>query len=311
MRELVATIAKPLALSLFLRQSFPSLPQRQLKNALGRRDVKREGRRLGPGDLVFPGDRLQVFIDERYLAAPRPEILFADENLLLAVKQPGISVTEDKAGAGTLEALVRQEYPGARACHRLDFYTGGLVVFSLNERSRLALEAAFRDRSLNKFYRCLVFGKPVPGRGLLRGYLKKEADKALARISGKENCFAAVVFAKFQDALDGDKPHVVLHNPSDCGNVGTILRSCETVSLLRVELITGRTHQIRAHLAAAGFPVCGDDRYGDRAKNRAFHVRTQQLWATELVFHFAGGPLAYLDGRAFSIRPRFTMRGFE
>lgn len=288
MRELVATIAKPLALSLFLRQSFPSLPQRQLKNALERRDVKREGRRLGPGDLVFPGDRLQVFIDERYLAAPRPEILFADENLLLAVKQPGISVTEDKAGAGTLEALVRQEYPGARACHRLDFYTGGLVVFSLNERSRLALEAAFRDRSLNKFYRCLVFGKPVPGRGLLRGYLKKEADQALVRVSGRETPGALPIETAYET-----------------------LDSCETVSLLRVELITGRTHQIRAHLAAAGFPVCGDDRYGDRAKNRAFHVRTQQLWATELIFHFAGGPLAYLDGRAFSIRPRFTMRGFE
>lgn len=288
MRELVATIAKPLALSLFLRQSFPSLPQRQLKNALERRDVKREGRRLGPGDLVFPGDRLQVFIDERYLAAPRPAILFADENLLLAVKQPGISVTEDKAGAGTLEALVRQEYPGARACHRLDFYTGGLVVFSLNERSRLALETAFRDRSLNKFYRCLVFGKPVPGRGLLRGYLKKEADKALVRVTERETPGALPIETAYET-----------------------LDSCETVSLLRVELITGRTHQIRAHLAAAGFPVCGDDRYGDRAKNRAFHVRTQQLWATELIFHFAGGPLAYLDGRAFSIRPRFTMRGFE
>ena len=172
MRELVATIAKPLALSLFLRQSFPSLPQRQLKNALDRRDVKREGRRLGPGDLVFPG-----------------EVALVDEDL----------------------------QPVAR-----------------KDQVALPIETAY-------------------------------------------------------ETLD----------------------SCETVSLLRVELITGRTHQIRAHLAAAGFPVCGDDRYGDRAKNRAFHVRTQQLWATELVFHFAGGPLAYLDGRAFSIRPRFTMRGFE
>lgn len=288
MREITAQNERPLPLEQFLRQSFPSLPQKQLSNALSRRDIKRGGKRLGAKDEVLPGDRLQVFIADAYLSGGLPEILYEDQNLLLAVKHPGVSVTEDKRGAPTLQEMVQSRYPSAAACHRLDHNTGGLVVFALNEESRRALEKAFRERTVKKFYRCLVFGKPSPGQALLRGYLKKDADKATVRIFPRE--------------VPGSLPVETAYWTLD---------SCETVSLLRVELITGRTHQIRAHLSSIGHPVCGDDRYGDRAKNKEFRVRTQQLWATELEFHFTAGPLKYLDGRLFTIKPRFSMRGFE
>ncbi len=290
MREITVSIAKPMVLSQFLRQAFPSLPAKQLTNALERRDVKRDGKRMGARDMVLPGDRLQVYIDERYLSADEalPQILFEDNNILLCVKQPGIAVTEDASGAPTLEKLIQRSHPTARACHRLDYYTGGIVAFALNDKSRRALEEAFKQRTLRKFYRCLVFGKPRDGQALLRGYLKKDADKAFVHI--------------YEHNVPGSLPIETAYQ---------MLDSCETVSLLRVELITGRTHQIRAHLASIGYPVCGDDRYGDREKNREFRVRSQQLWATELEMHFDGGPLAYLNGRRFSVKPAFTMRGFE
>ena len=75
-----------------------------------------------------------------------------------------------------------------------------------------------------------------------------------------------------------------------------------------MELITGRTHQIRAHLAHLGYPICGDDRYGDREKNKRWKVTRQQLWSTRIEFTFKHGtPLAYLDGRKFYVSPEFTL----
>lgn len=290
MRKITAsTLVKPMALPQFLRQSFPGLPQKILQNALDRRDVKRDGQRLGEKDLVAPGDELTVFIDDRYLDnADCPQIVYEDNHILVAVKEPGISVTEDKNGAETLQDRIRRHYPAAVACHRLDYHTGGMVVFALNPKAQQALEAAFRDRTVEKYYRCLVFGRPDPGKAHLKGYLIKDAENALVRVYPRE--------------IPGSLPIETAYETLD---------TCETVSLLRVELITGRTHQIRAHLAAIGHPICGDDRYGDRAKNKEFRVTRQQLWATELYFHFDKGPFAYLNEKPLRIKPRFTMRGFE
>ena len=87
-----------------------------------------------------------------------------------------------------------------------------------------------------------------------------------------------------------------------------MLDSCQEYSLLEVELVTGRTHQIRAHLAHLGMPICGDDRYGDREKNKQWKVAKQQLFATRIEFSFPRGTcLAYLDKRRFAVKPKFTL----
>ena len=88
----------------------------------------------------------------------------------------------------------------------------------------------------------------------------------------------------------------------------TVIRCIGPFALCRIGLITGRTHQIRAHLAHLGYPICGDDRYGAREKNKRWKVTRQQLWSTRIEFTFKHGtPLAYLDGRKFSVSPEFTL----
>ncbi|MDR2514191.1 MAG: RluA family pseudouridine synthase [Christensenellaceae bacterium] len=289
MRKLRVLGERPLPLPQFLRQSFPSLPPGILQNALKRRDVKRGGLRLGAKDLVEPGEELEIFIDERFLGGlPPPKVVFADENIVVAVKPQGIAVAEDSRGAPTLADALRAEYPGALPCHRLDVQTGGLVLFALNPSALRELERAFKERSLQKIYRCLVFGRPTPGVALLQAWLSKDASASRVYVHDR--------------AVPGSLPIETAYQTLD---------SSSEMSLLKVELITGRTHQIRAHLAHIGHPVCGDDKYGDRAKNKAYSLTRQQLWATEVHLRFDDGPLRYLNGKAFSVKPEFGLRGLE
>ncbi|MDR3086004.1 MAG: RluA family pseudouridine synthase [Christensenellaceae bacterium] len=289
MRRVLVLGEKPLPLPQFLRQRFPHLPPKILQNALKRRDVKRGGLRLGAHDLVAPGEELEIFIDESYLSGiPAPKVVFADENIVVAVKPQGVAVAEDSRGAPTLADALQGEYPGALPCHRLDVQTGGLTVFALNQPALAEMERAFKERSLQKIYRCLVFGRPSPGTALLRAWLSKDASSSKVAV--------------YDRAVPGSLPIETAYQTLD---------SSSEMSLLKVDLLTGRTHQIRAHLAHIGHPVCGDDKYGDRAKNKAYGLTRQQLWATEIHLRFDDGPLKYLNGKAFSIKPEFGLRDLD
>lgn len=286
MREIIARIDKPMALQSFLRRTFPALPTAILRKAMDNRDVRRAGKRLYADELIYPDDALTLYIDDRYLDGDEPlDVVFADKNIVIINKKPGITVVEERQGTPCLQDAVRKLYPEACACHRLDYNTGGLVVFSRTNAAKQQLEAAFRDRTVRKFYRCLVWGQPKEGAGHFRAYLKKDAQAAKVTI--------------YDWAAPGAQPIETAY---------AMLDSCLEYSLLEVELITGRTHQIRAHLAHLGYPICGDDRYGNREKNKQWKVTKQQLWATRIEFSFPRGTaLAYLDKRKFSVSPKFTL----
>ena len=287
MREIQANIDRPMALQNFLRRAYPALPPAILRKALKNRDVRRRGQRLYPDELVYPDDELTLYIDDKYLEDETPlDIVYEDKNLLLVNKKQGIAVVEERRGVPSLEAAVQKRYPGATACHRLDYNTGGLVVFSRNDGAKEQLEAAFRERTVRKFYRCLVWGKPEVGAAREKAYLKKDAQAARVTI--------------YDWAAPGAQPIETAY---------AMLDSCQEYSLLEVELVTGRTHQIRAHLAHLGMPICGDDRYGDREKNKQWKVTKQQLFATRIEFSFPRGTaLAYLDKRKFSVKPKFSLK---
>ena len=287
MREIQANIDRPMALQNYLRRTFPSIPPAILRKALENRDVRRRGTRLYPDELVYPDDELTLYIDDRYLDDDEPlDIVYEDKNLLLLNKKQGIAVVEERKGAPSLAARVQALYPEAVACHRLDYNTGGLVVFSRTNAAREQLEAAFRERTVRKFYRCLVWGKPETGAARVRAYLKKDAQAARVTI--------------YDWAAPGAQPNETAYAQLD---------SSLEYSLLEVELVTGRTHQIRAHLAHLGMPICGDDRYGDREKNKQWKVTKQQLFATRIEFSFPRGTaLAYLDKRKFSVKPKFSLK---
>ena len=183
MREIQANIDRPMALQNYLRRTFPSIPPAILRKALENRDVRRRGTRLYPDELVYPDDELTLYIDDRYLDDDEPlDIVYEDKNLLLLNKKQGIAVVEERKGAPSLAARVQALYPEAVACHRLDYNTGGLVVFSRTNAAREQLEAAFRERTVRKFYRCLVWGKPETGAARVRAYLKKDAQAARVTI---------------------------------------------------------------------------------------------------------------------------------
>ena len=177
--------------------------------------------------------------------------------------------------------LTREQLRSFRpsVCNRLDRNTSGLVAAGKSLAGLQMLSAVFKDRSLHKYYLCAVKGR-VEGSRLIKGYLKKDERSNQVTVSETE--------------LPDSSPICTEYEP---------IREKNGFTLLKVMLITGRTHQIRAHLAAIGHPIVGDYKYGDAKTNeevkRRFQIRSQMLHSYEMVFPELEGEFAYLSGRAF------------
>lgn len=276
----------------FLRSVLPDLPESVIRKVLAARDVRIDGLRVSREAAVSAGQILKVWLPESASATAEAsvsplEVVYEDEDVLLVNKQAGISVEQDARGGVTLTDLCAEyvsrnhpEAPPPAACHRLDNRTCGLCLFAKNARALDILQDVFRARTLEKDYICLVRGIMKPPKAICRAYLLKDPRRAVVRITDQP--------------LPGARPIVTGYETLEAG----------PVSRLKVHLITGRTHQIRAHLAALGHPVLGDDLYGDRAFNRREKARSLRLCAVSLCLD-TGGRLPRLDGRKFEINPPF------
>ncbi len=300
--------ADGMKVDLLLRRLFPDLPESVLRRLFASRDVKLDGVRVSRDSRVSGGQRLQAFLPDCRSSARLPSspdlpssessrspsdpsvslrVVYEDEDVLLVNKPAGVSVEPDAPGALSLSDLCRlraeAEAPGSFPpvpCHRLDNKTSGLCLFAKNEAARAALDEAFRNRTVEKYYTCLVRGVPKPAAAVCSAFLLKDAEKANVRILDRP--------------VPGARPIVTGYETLESG----------PVSRLRVHLVTGRTHQIRAHLAALGHPILGDDLYGDRAFNRLRKARGLKLCATSLTIR-TNGRLPALDGKTFEIVPPF------
>ncbi len=267
---------------------FPELPERTVRAAFLRKDVKLEGKRIDRGEKVRTGQEIRIYLqpDESENSEPL-KVVYEDENLLVVNKPAGISVEPDGKGGVTLTELCRryvtERDPSAQApaaCHRLDNQTSGLCLFAKNEKTLETLQEVFRNRETEKTYECLVRGMPKPPRAECRAWLVKDAKAGRVTVTDRPSPEAKWIRTGYETLEMGP------------------------VSRLRVRLYTGRTHQIRAHLAAMGHPILGDDVYGDRAWNRDRKVRGLKLCAVRMTLN-TGGRLPALDGREFRIDAPF------
>lgn len=266
----------------YLERLLPQVRAWEIREILKRRDVKVNGARVRGDHLVAEGDRIVLY--GKIEKQPSLPVVYEDANLILVYKPQGISVVPDEHGGATLTDQVSAHCGvEARPCHRLDHHTGGLILYAKTEEAYGCALEAFRRHAVQKGYDCLVCGCPMPEEAELRGWLRKDAQAARVEILTHPAPGALPIRTRYRVRRPG------------------------RVAWLEVDLLTGRTHQIRAHLASIGHPVLGDDRYGDREMNRTYGVRVQQLWATRLCLR-AGGVLAYLDGYRFEVPPSFSVQ---
>lgn len=301
---------------------FPAVTPAILQKALRHKDIRINGKRIGTDEFVFEGDHVELWIpDEAFRPVYDTEaqgsgldnykIAFESDRLLLVNKRQGLAVHSGKGTVGpTLIDIIRKDFrnPAIDLCHRIDMNTGGLVMLAKGKENLEHAIRLFREDLITKRYRCLVKGVPDMGTPCICSdeVLMKEISAFLEK-PGHGNVFIHDVSG--QDDLPIRTRYRVLSVIPGVGPEG------DDVSELEVELVTGRTHQIRAQFAHLGHPILGDGNYGRNIYNRHFtapgggKIRYQQLFATTLLFakiprdnvHYG------LSGRKFSIIPMFDV----
>lgn len=291
--------------------------------ALRQRDVQINGIRIRQDQTVHAGDQIRIYginpDQASATAAPPPvDILESNEALLIVKKPSGLSVHRDPSMTSDEQSLIERLKNETgdnqlRLCHRLDRQTAGLLMVARTPEIEAEVRVLMEQNLIIKRYRALVQGIPSAGRPVkahddlvfreCRAWLEKQSRQKLVYIHDKARNNDQLIITRYRLIGRYRAPSVVDNTPGS--------PSSEWVSDLEIELPTGRTHQIRAHLAWLGHPLLGDGKYGRNEYNRNFRgkqgvLRRQQLTAVYL--HFSStikGPLAVMAGRTFQIDPDF------
>ena len=290
----------------WLAKTLPLLPAPLAQKYIRLKRVKLNGRGAKRDVRLVQGDLLQLYINDEFFQTPTPEnaflslyqpkltILYEDEHILLVDKRPGLVVHPDETErVNTLithiQAYLYQKkewspyQEGAFApslCNRIDRNTGGIVIAAKTAEGLRVMNQKIRDRELKKYYLCIVHGTLPRPAGRLEGYILKDEAKKQVTVSSRPR--------------PGAKTAVTLYETLAVRN---------GLSLVRCQLITGRTHQIRAQFAAAGHPLLGDGKYGSERQNKRYGRSYQALYSYRLEFCFTtdAGALAPLDGQQFQV----------
>lgn len=241
---------------------------------LRNKDIKVNGKRVSSDVILSIGDNIEIYYNIPKI--DKYSVVFQDKNILVVNKKSGYSfenVFED----------ILLKFNTAYAIHRLDRNTAGLLIFALNKMAEIELLYGFKNHTFEKFYTANVVGVMPKKEDVLNAYLTKNSEKSLVSISN----------VKTKDSF-----------PIKTGY--KLLQQFEDNCIIEVKLYTGKTHQIRAHLAFIGNAIIGDGKYGDNVVNKKFNAKSQRLCATRLILHFTkNSPLFYLNNKVFSIDKHF------
>ena len=304
------TIAKNDAgqrLDRWLTKTVPLLPAPLAQKYIRLKRVKVNGKGSQKDTRLGLGDVLQLYINDEFFETPSPEnaflklfkpqldILYEDEHLLLVNKRPGMLVHGDETEKvntliNHIQAYLYQtkdwspyaEHSFAPAlCNRIDRNTGGIVIAAKTAEALRVMNQKIRDRELTKLYLCVVSGKMSPPQGTLEGYIFKDEAKKQVYVRSRPEPGAKTAVTRYRTLAVKDG-----------------------LSLVECDLITGRTHQIRAQFSAAGHPLLGDGKYGDERFNRERGVKYQALYSYQLILNFTtdAGALNYLNTMRWEVR---------
>lgn len=268
-------------LSSFVFYSFPNLAKNTFYKALRQKDIRINGKRINTDCTIYVGDELSVYIADNLLfPSINLEIIYEDDNILIVNKPNNIEVV----GENSLTSLINTKFSSNNImpCHRLDRNTTGLVLFAKNKEALDILFNKFKNHEIKKFYRALVYGIPKVKNARLEAFLFKDTKNSIVYISD--------TFKKgYQKIITSYK--VLEEFPNN-------------TSLLDVEIETGKTHQIRAHLAHIGYPIVGDGKYGINSVNKKLGYKYQQLCSYKLQFCFSSnsGILSYLNNKIIELK---------
>ena len=288
----------------FVAKTVPLLPASLEQKYLRLGRIKVNGKKAARDYRLQEGDTLQLYINDEFfetpsaenayltVSAPKLNVVYEDENILLCDKRPGLAVhPHDGAEYGKtlidhIQAYLyakgewrpREENAFAPAlCNRIDRNTGGIVIAAKNAEALRIMNDKIRERELEKYYLCVVHGKPRPAAGRLEGYIFKDAVKNRVYVTSQPQKGAKSAATEYET-----------------------LAVSNGLALVQCRLLTGRTHQIRAQMAAAGWPLLGDGKYGKQDKARKY----QALYSWRLRFDFPtdAGALEYLRGKEFRVQ---------
>lgn len=287
----------------FVARVCKNMPKSLLQKSFRKGRIKINGKKCAPDYRLLQGDEAQLYINDEFFGViaqdeaikkvkPQLDVIYEDENIIIVDKPAGMIVHSDEGESVNtlinhiLSYLIdKGEYTPDGAdtfvpalCHRIDRNTCGLVVAAKNAESLRVMNDVIKHRMIRKIYRCTLVGVPEKKNAVCEAYLKRDLDKKRVYVT--------------KDMQKGAVPIKTGYK---------IISVKDNLSLAEVELFTGRTHQIRAHMAFLGYPLAGDGKYGKNAVNKSLGLTHQELCAYRLEFKggFEDTALGYLCGKGF------------